>query len=207
MAKRPVVGLTKLEGSTSYAPLVAIGHFVRMQDLLRPLQSRLVFDQRHSPHRPEDTLVDLWLSMLTNCESVYQINLRLRPDATLARSWGRQQGFAEQSTVARVLERLRPEQVEQVRQGVSKLSHWIGDSSHHDWARTLTVDIDLTELPASAAAEGSSKGYFREKGGVVVNSAASASPTMMRIFAHVCMPATPSANTYCRRALRRWKSC
>ena len=173
MAKKPKVSLARQKGSTQYGPLVALGHFVRTTELLAPLTSRVAFSGRRSRRNPADTLVDLWLSMLTACESVAQINTTLRPDRTLARSWGRVRDIAEQSTVARVLDEMGAEQVAQVRQGVTSISRWIGASQRHDWSRTLMVDIDLTELPVSARAEGSTKGYFQEKGGAGASCAAS----------------------------------
>jgi len=173
VAKKPKVSLARQKGSTQYGPLVALGHFVRTTELLAPWTSRVAFSGRRSRRNPADTLVDLWLSMLTACESVAQINTKLRPDRTLARSWGRVRDIAEQSTVARVLDEMGAEQVAQVRQGVTSISRWIGASQRHDWSRTLMVDIDLTELPASARAEGSTKGYFQEKGGAGASCAAS----------------------------------
>ena len=180
MAKKPKVSLSKQKGSTQYGPLVALGDFVRMRELLAPLTSRVEFSGRCSRRNPADTLVDLWLSMLTACESVAKINTKLRPDTTLARSWGRECDIAEQSTVARVLDEMGAEQVAQVRQGVTCISRWIGASQQHDWSRTLMIDIDLTELPASARAEGSTKGYFQEKGGAGASYAGSVSPSMMK---------------------------
>lgn len=174
MAKKPRVSLSKRKGSTHYGPLVALGDFVRTTELLGPLTSRVEFSGRRSRRNPADTLVDLWLSMLTACESVAQINTKLRPDRTLARSWGRERDIAEQSTVARVLDEMGAEQVAQVRQGVTCISRWIGASQQHDWSRMLMVDIDLTELPASARAKGSTKGYFQEKGGADASYAGSA---------------------------------
>jgi hypothetical protein len=180
VVKKPKVSLSKQKGSTQYGPLVALGDFVRTTALLEPLTSRVEFSGRRSRRNPADTLVDLWLSMLTACESVAQINTKLRPDTTLARSWGRACASAEQSTVARVLDEMGTEQVAQVRQGVTCISRWIGASQRHDWSRPLMIDIDLTELPASARAEGSTKGYFQEKGGADANCAASVSLSTMK---------------------------
>jgi hypothetical protein len=119
-----------------------------------------------------ETLVDLWLSMLVGCRSVAQVNSKLRPDTTLAQGWGRRHGFAEQSTIARVLDSMRHEQVEQLRQAVTAISWQLGASRQHDWSRPLLVDIDLTELRAGKLAEGSTKGYFQEKGGAAASCAA-----------------------------------
>jgi hypothetical protein len=165
----PNIGLTEMAGVTQHAPLVALGSYIREQDLLSPVYSRLEFSAPSHTQRPVDALVDLWVSMLAGCRSVSQINRRIRPDRTLAQSWGRQQTFAEQSTVARILDSCQAEQVSQLREGTTVLYHWFGQAPHHPWPTPLTVDLDLTELPASDRAEGSSRGYIKAKGGAVVS--------------------------------------
>ena len=173
MSAEPVVCLSAMKGRTSYAPLVGIGHYVRTSGVLTPLLTEVAFTRRESVHAPMETLVDLWLSMLVGCRSVAQVNSKLRPDTTLAQSWGRAHGFAEQSTIARVLDSIGHGQVEQLRQAVTSISRQIGASRQHDWSSPLLVDIDLTELPAGAQAEGSTKGYFQAKGGAAASCVAS----------------------------------
>lgn len=173
MKSAPNITVSNLEGTTQFAPLVALGSYVRSSDLLSPVMSRLTFTQPTHTEQPVLALIDLWVSILAGCRSVRQINTKTRPDRTLAHSWGRDQ-FADQSTVARVLDCCQAEQVRQLRVGVTSLFHWLGQTPQHDWRVPLTVDIDLTPLPAGHQAEGSTKGYFREKGGVVANCAASA---------------------------------
>ena len=166
MKSVPNIGVSNLNGTTQFAPLLALGSYVRSRDLLSPLQSRLAFTQPTHTDKPVMALIDLWVSILAGCRSVRQINTKTRPDLTLARAWGRSK-FAEQSTVARVLDCCDEEQVSQLRTGVNSLFHWIGQTPRHDWQDTLMVDIDLTPLPAGRKAEGSTKGYFPKKGGVV----------------------------------------
>jgi hypothetical protein len=172
MSAQPVVCLSALKGRTSYAPLVGVGHYVRAHGILAPLLTEVEFTRRASVHAPMETLVDLWLSMLVGCRSVAQVNSKLRPDRTLAVGWGRRHGFAEQSTIARVLDSMCHSQVEQLRQAVTVISRQIGASRQHDWSSPLLVDIDLTELPAGVQAAGSTKGYFQEKGGAGASCAA-----------------------------------
>lgn len=167
--KRPKFCVDDLAGSTQYAPLVALGNYVRMNDLLSPVMTRLAFPPKTHSERPIEAVLDLWLSILTGCRSVSEINRKLRPDRTLARSWGRDRPFAEQSTVARILDSCQSEQVKQLGEGIQVINRWICQSYQHDWSQPLTVDIDLTEMPASKRAEGSRKGYFQEKGGMVAS--------------------------------------
>jgi len=188
----PRISLAPLEGMTQFAPLVALGFWVREYDLLSPIISRLVFTQTTHTEYPVEALLEVWVSMLAGCRSIWQINTKIRPDPVLAQAWGRAQ-FADQSTVARVLDVCQPEQVAQLRQGVAKVYHWIGQAPHHQGAENeLLIDIDLTGLPAGRQAEGSTKGYFSEKKGPEDGSyVGSEPPIMMKVWPPCCIQAAP----------------
>lgn len=149
--------------STQYAPLVALGFWVRHLDLWAPIRSRVQFPQPTHTKLPVEALLDLAVGLLAGCEVVAQVNTTIRTDPFLARAWGRDQ-FAEQSTIARVLDACGPLQIAQWRTANDATLRWIGQvfqhSFAHDWLR---LDIDLTALEASAAAEGSTKGYVPRK--------------------------------------------
>lgn len=165
MTAKPRVALVPLGQTTLFAPLVALGFFVREQDLLAPVFSRLRFDRPTHMTHPEAAILDLWLSILVGCRSVSHINTLLRPDHLLAEAWGRPR-FSEQSTVARILDACQRVQVDQLREGIQAVYQWIGQAPHHPGsAAPLTVDVDLTGLLARQKDEGSSKGYFSEKRG------------------------------------------
>ena len=95
--------------------------------------------------------------------SVRQINTRLRPDFALAQSWGRGQ-FAEQSTIARVLDSLEPEQATQARKGTIRLFHWWSRTASYDWHVPLMADIDLTRYQLDARRLGVAKATSPKKG-------------------------------------------
>ena len=188
----PRISLASLEGMTQFAPLATLGFFVREHNLFSPITSRLVFSQATHTEYPIEALIEVWLSMLAGCRSIWQINTKIRPDLMLAQSWGREQ-FAEQSTVARVLDVCQAEQVAQLRQGVESIYRWLGQAPHHRWAADeLLIDIDLTGLPAGRQAEGSTPGYFSQKKGHGDGSyVGSEPPLMMKVSPRCCMPATP----------------
>jgi len=102
----------------------------------------------------------MWVGILAGCEVVSQVNTTIRADPLLARAWGRE-SFYEQSTIARVLDACGARQVQQMRAATESLFRWLGGAHRHDFSHSLLrVDIDLTGLPASKQAEGSTKGYF-----------------------------------------------
>jgi hypothetical protein len=182
MSFSPRISVTPMTGTTRFAPLVVLGFFVREYDLLSPLYSRLEFASTMHTEYPTAALIELGVSILAGCRSVSQINTEIRPDVVLAQAWGRP-GFAEQSTVARVLDGCQGEQVGQLREGVDTLYRWMGQAPHHAWARSdLVIDIDLTGLLAGRQAEGSCRGYFSEKKGPMGgNSVASGRRITMKV--------------------------
>jgi hypothetical protein len=165
---------------TQFAPLVALGFFVREYDLFSPITSRLAFTQATHTEYPIEALLEVWVSMLAGCRSIWQINTKIRPDLVLAQAWGREQ-FADQSTVARVLDVCQAEQVAQLGQGVESLYRWLGQAPHHPWTAgdRLLVDIDLTGLPAGRKAQGCSPGYFSGKKGHGAGSYVGSGPPLM----------------------------
>lgn len=190
MASVPKISVVKLDKVTQFAPLVALGFYVRATDLLSPIYSRLHFPKGMHTEDPVAAMIDLWISMLAGCRSVSQINTKIRPDLPLAAAWGRQQ-FKEQSTIARVLDGCRQEQVEQLRDAVNVLYQWLGQSPRHEWRSKspLMVDIDLTGLPAGRQAEGSVPGYYSGKRGCVYgNYAASAQPPTAKVSVRSFFP-------------------
>ncbi len=174
---RPNFALVPLEHTTQFAPLVALGFYLRECDLLAPLWSRLTFTLPTHVAQPGAALLDLWISLLAGCSSVSQINTRLRPDRLLAQAWGRSH-FHEQSSIARILDTCHPEQVAQMRQGSEVLYRWIGAAPRTGLTQPpLILDVDLTGLPAGRHAEGSTKGYFSGKRGPPVVSYVGSGPS------------------------------
>lgn len=156
----PRFTLAPMESSTQFGPLVAFGFFVREHDLWAPIRSRVCFDRPTHCEEPLDALYDMWIGILAGCEVVSQVNTTLRADPLLAQAWGRDR-FYEQSTIARVLDACTTHQVCQMREASESLFHWLGQAHRHDHGKgPLRVDIDLSGLPASKRAEGSTKGYF-----------------------------------------------
>jgi hypothetical protein len=163
------VRLVPMPMETAYAPLGALGYCLMRTQFLDPLWQSLTLPMKTVDHRPQDKLVDVLVSLLSGCRAIAQVNSRLRPDAALAHAWGRQQ-FADQATITRTLDAFTATQIDQLRAGSEALLRRDSLSLRHnltaDW---LWLDIDLTPLPISKHAEGSSKGLFGEKTATVAN--------------------------------------
>ena len=146
--------------------------------------------------------------MLAGCHAISQINTRIRPDTALAKAWG-VPGFAEQSTIAETLYHFTDTHVQQLRAAITTIYLREGQAIRHDYAREglLILDIDLTGLPASKHAEGSTKGYFSgKKGGTDGNWQESVLHSIMRPCSACCILAIKHQSTACAQQSRHWSS-
>lgn len=159
-------GLSAMTSNTQFAPLALLGYRLHQRDFFAPLREQLQLQQKRVLYTPYDKLLTCLVSIMSGCHAVCQIDTRIRPDKALAQAWGLA-NFAQQSTVADTLDRFTDLSVQQLRAATSRIYLREGQALRHDSAREglLILDIDLTALPASQHAEGSTKGYFSGKKG------------------------------------------
>jgi hypothetical protein len=69
---------------------------------------------------PQQKLIDALMGILSSCKVLYEIDVRVRPDAPLQRAFGREQ-VADQSSIQRTLNALTPENVAQLRGAVEAI--------------------------------------------------------------------------------------
>jgi len=152
--------LEPLEGHTRYAPVAVIGYWLQRSHFLAPFWSELHWPVKVYQHTPIAKLETVLVSILVGNRAICQINTTLRPDLPLARAWGQEQ-FAEQSTVADLLNQATHTQVVQLQRGHAALLRQHSRALRHDFdAGWLLLDYDATGLLISKNAEGSEKGYF-----------------------------------------------
>lgn len=157
------IRLTDMPQDTSFVPLGVLGYCLTRSDFLAPVLSDLVLPIKEVDHAPNAKVLDVLVSILAGCRAISQVNTRIRPDIALARAWGRE-SFAEQSTLSRTLDAFDEEQIARLRQGSEALFRRESRTLRHDFAQDwLWLDIDLTPLPASKHAEGSTKGKIGGK--------------------------------------------
>ncbi len=194
------VRLVPMLTETSYAPLGAVGYCLSRSHFLDILWQALALDLKTVDYAPADKLLEALVSVLAGCRAIVEINTRLRPDLVLAQAWGRPV-FAEQSTVARTLDAFDAEQVHNLRLGSEALFRRESYCLQHDLATDwLWFDIDLTPLPISKFAEGSTKGKFAKK----TSTAASWPGCMPRSITRRCSRGSiPAAKKAARAIYRR----
>jgi hypothetical protein len=152
------IRLIEMPETTGFVPLGVLGYCLMRTGFLEPVFHQIALPIKTVEHAPKAKLLDVLVSILAGCRSLAQVNTRIRPDIALATAWGRTQ-FAEQSNLARTLDIFGPDQVRQLRQGSEALFRRESRALRHDFGRDwLWLDIDLTPLPISKRAEGSTKG-------------------------------------------------
>ena len=158
---RIAVSLTSSSKMT-HVPLAALGYALRRANVLQPLVD-MELPIKTLEHTPADKLVEGLALILAGGRATSQANLLLRPNRDLAWAWGQSQ-FAEQSTLSDTFDALSDPDLEVLRAAFRTITHTWSKACHHDFRRGgLTLDGDLTGLPASRHAVGSQKGYFAGK--------------------------------------------
>lgn len=206
MTKR--LGLSAMKRTTQHAPLAALGYVLQRWDFFAPLREHVKLGCKTVLHEPYEKLLDVVVSILADCASLKQVNTRLRPDTALAAAWGRAM-FADQSTIARVLDAFIPASVAQLRTAVEQIYVREGRALHHPFDQELLfLDIDLTGLPAGRRAEASTKGYFSgEKIAEGASSPGSAPRNTMKAWSPWSIPGIRPVRPACAPRLLPWSGC
>lgn len=152
------ISLEPVHDQCSFVPLAVVGYCLTKTGLLEPVWSGLEVKMKVHDHTPVQKLQDVLVAIMAGCQSLVQVNTKLRPEKALALAWQRQQ-FAEQSNLSRMLDALNETQVHQLRAGNTALLRQHSQLHGHDWRQALMLDIDPTSLVASKRAEGSRKGW------------------------------------------------
>jgi hypothetical protein len=198
-------GISTMASNTQFAPLALLGYRLHQRDFFGPLREQVQLPQKSVLYTPYDKLLTCLVSIMSGCHAVCQIDTRIRPDRALAQAWGLA-NFAQQSTVADTLDCFTDFGVQQLRTATAQIYLRDGKAPRHNYAQEghLILDIDLTGLPASQHAEGSTKGYFSgKKGGMGDNWHASVLLSTMKRYSAYYTPAIKHQSTACAPP---WKS-
>jgi hypothetical protein len=102
------------------------------------------------------------ISILAGCETISEVNTKLKPELGLARIW-QWDRFVDQSCLAETLDALTLMNIDELRCAVTDIWRSQSRISCHDWRGHLYLDFDLSGLPCGKQAEKSQKGYFSGK--------------------------------------------
>jgi len=147
--------------NTQYAPLAALLAHYQQNQVFKPL-SEVAIRMKTRDFTPYDKLKQAAISILAGCQTLSEVNQKLKPELLLARvgGWSR---FADQSGLSRTLDGLTLMNIAQLRQAQTQIWQAHSMSRCHDWRGYLWLDFDLSGLPCSKRAQASQKGYFSDK--------------------------------------------
>ena len=182
-------GLTDELTNTQYAPLAALSVHYQQNLMLNPLAG-VQIPVKTRDFSPYDKLVQVLFSVLAGCETLSEVNVRLKPEGNLAKLW-QWDRFADQSCLSRTLDALTLKQIDQVRGATAHIWRSHSLAVQHDWRSYLWLDFDLSGLPCGKQAEESQKGYFSgKKTSLDVNWHVSVPSSTVRPFGPACTQAT-----------------
>ncbi len=143
----------------AYVPLAALGYALQRAHVLDPLR-QVTLPIKAIAHSPIDKIIEAVVLILAGGRATNQIDVLLRPNLGLAQAWGQAQ-FAQQSTFTDTLDAFTADNLSQLRFAFETITQQHGRAPAHDFRKGwLWLDDDLTGLPASRRAQGSTKGYF-----------------------------------------------
>jgi hypothetical protein len=145
---------------TPRATLCALGLKVRSLKLFDTIAEHVRIRQKTIKHTPPEKLQDAFIAILAGAHGLVEVNTRVRSDAALQRSFGRE-ACAEQSVVQETLDRCTGENVRQMEEAIDLIFRAHSRAYRHDYGRgLLLLDVDLTGLPCGKSAEEARKGYL-----------------------------------------------
>ena len=147
--------------NTQYAPLAMLLAHYQQNQVLQPLQ-QVTVPMKKCEFSPQDKLQQVLISILAGCETLSEVNQKLKAEKHLAQAsgWTR---FADQSGLSRTLDELTLMNIEQLRQAGTRIWQNHSQIQYHDWRGYLWLDFDLSGLPCGPRAQASQKGYFSGK--------------------------------------------
>ena len=154
-------GFTNETFNTQYVPLGMLLALYQQKQVLKPLEN-VTTTAKIVHFSLSDKLEQVLVSILSGCDTISEVNTKLRGDIPLAKAGG-WESFADQSTLSLTLDSLSQMNIEQLREATRQIEQRYGQTARHDWRGFLWLDYDLSGLICSRQAEGSEKGYFSGK--------------------------------------------
>jgi hypothetical protein len=169
MPKKRIKRRRKETQHSSHASLAGLAPVIKSKQIFEPIHEHVKIEQKQVLYCPTDKLVFVVLGILAEAEYICDINTKLRPDKPLLTAFG-YEGCADQSVIQDTLDVCQVENALQLEVALGQIfaEHNRSQALLFDAlmeSRQVTIDLDLSGLPASKNAEGSSKGYFSKRRG------------------------------------------
>ena len=124
---------------------------------------------RKGDFEPHEKFIQVLLSILASCETLFEVNSRLKHEQILARVLGLSR-LLDQSSLSRSLDALTLKNIDELRTSICQIWRRLSQVTVRDWRSFLWLDFDLSGLPCGPLAEASQKGYFAGKKTSVVGN-------------------------------------
>jgi hypothetical protein len=158
MSEGSTAGRARKWHDSAHASLCVLGSYLRQIGFFRPLAEGIKLRQKVLKYTPVQKVEMLFVALLAGAKAVSHTGLTLRVDPALQAAFGLP-GCADQSVIADTLDAATEQDVAAVRAAVETLFRQHSHTLRHDLATAvLTLDVDLSPLPASRRSEGSTRG-------------------------------------------------
>ncbi len=145
---------------SGHASLCLLGCYLRQIGFFRPLEEGLRLKQKVVKYSPVQKVEMIFVSLLAGAKAIAHSDWTLRVDPALQAAFGLP-GCADQSVLADTLDAATDQDVADLRQVIEEIFRRYSRTRRHRPSQgVLTLDLDLSPLPASSQAEGSERCYM-----------------------------------------------
>ena len=157
----------KIMANSAHASLSALAPLITGRKIFDYIHEGVKIPQKEVDYSPSDKLVFVVIGIMSGCEAVFDLNQNLRVDKLLLHAFGYEK-CADQSVIQDTLNAAIGENVQQLEWALkaiwdeNNLTIPLLEKAQKEGG-VVTVDMDLSGMPASKKAEGAEKGYFAGK--------------------------------------------
>lgn len=145
---------------SAHASLCLLGAYLRQTGFFRPLEEQVQIQQKAVKYTAIQKVEMFFVALLAGAKAVSHTNLTVRVDPALCQAFGLP-GCADQAGIAHTLDAATEADVSALREALAETFRRFSQTRRHDFTREpLLLDLDLSPLPASRHAEGSTRGYM-----------------------------------------------
>ena len=123
-------GATDETFNTQYAPLGMLLALYQQKQILKPLED-VITTAKIVHFSLTDKLEQVLTSILSGCDTISEVNTKLRGDIPLAKAGG-WECFGDQSTLSLALDSLSQMNIEQLRDATTQIEQRYGQAPRHD---------------------------------------------------------------------------
>jgi hypothetical protein len=145
---------------SAHASLCVLGSYLRRTGFFAPLETHVQISQKTLKDSPVQKLELVFVALLAGAKAVSHTRTTVGVDLALGTAFGLP-GCADQSVIAATLDAATPADVVALQAALAETFRSFSQARRHDLTKDLLVlDVDLSPLPASRHAEGSTRGYM-----------------------------------------------